>query len=111
MSIVGVINNAPQFAGIAAATGVTGPTPVVGTGVAPTDVSPVGLHQMFDAALLMSAAIFVLIVIAGISNSAGNAVIVILSMILLVQGITKVNPFVSWIAKHPLTPAQGSTTK
>lgn len=96
-----------QNAGTGAQSTITSQTP--GNGGPSTqpdgDATSQKLHQMLVAASILTAVIIVLVVVAGFSNNAGNTVIGLLSLILLVQGITKVNPFVQWIAKHQLTPS------
>lgn len=61
-------------------------------------------HQMIVAVLIMLTFIMLCTLVAGESKAAGNAILGLLVIMLVVQGVTKVNPFVSWIARHPLTP-------
>lgn len=63
-------------------------------------------HEALVAVLILAGFVFLLTVIADQSKAAGNAIIAFLVLVGLVQGITHVNPFVAWLAAHPLTPAQ-----
>ena len=67
------------------------------------------VHTMLVAVIIMAAIGGMLVVIAGTSKEAGIIIAWILGIALLVQAITHVNPFVSWIVKHPLTPTQLAT--
>lgn len=82
--------------------------PVTGSGlpIYQTEANAASAHQMFVAILILAAFGMIMILIAGQSKTAGNVVAGFLFIMLLVQGITRVNPFVAWVAKHPLTPTQ-----
>lgn len=62
-------------------------------------------HEMIVAIGIMAGVGMLLVIVAGQSKSAGNVIAGILGIMLLVQGITHVNPFVAFIANHPLTPS------
>lgn len=68
-------------------------------------------HEAFVAVLILTGFVLLLTVIADQSKTAGNTIIAFLVLIGLVQGITHVNPFVAWLAAHPLTPVQAQTQK
>lgn len=82
------------------------PIPKTGniSGEVPNTATAETTHQMFVAIAILLAFGMLLILIAGESEEAGNAIIAFLGIIVFVQLVTKVNPFVQWIAKHPLTP-------
>jgi hypothetical protein len=61
-------------------------------------------HEMIVAVGIMAGAGMLAVIVAGQSKTAGNAIAAALGIMLLVQGITHVNPFVSFLAAHPLTP-------
>ncbi len=62
-------------------------------------------HEMFVAIIILASIGMLLVILAGESSSAGNTIAAFLGIILLVQGITHVNPLVSFLNAHPLTPA------
>lgn len=62
-------------------------------------------HEMIVAVGIMAGVGMLLVIIAGQSKNAGNVIAGVLGIMLLVQGITHVNPFVAFIANHPLTPS------
>jgi hypothetical protein len=66
---------------------------------------------MLVALLIMSGVGMILIVIAGQSKNAGNAVALLLTILLVEQGITHVNPLAEFLVKHPLTPPQAAPIK
>lgn len=61
-------------------------------------------HEMIVAVAIMGGIGMGAVIVAGQSRNAGNLIAGILAIMLLVQGITHVNPFVSFLAAHPLTP-------
>lgn len=63
-------------------------------------------HEMLVALAILSAVGMLLVIIAGISDDAADAVLLIVGALLLVQAVTHVNPFVAFLADHPLTPVQ-----
>lgn len=66
-------------------------------------------HEMIVAIIIMSALGMLLVILAGESPTTGNTIAAFLGLLLLVQGITHVNPFVQFVLKHPLTP-KGQTS-
>lgn len=64
-------------------------------------------HEMLVALLVFVMTGILLIEIGGISNQSGNVIIALLAIMLTVQAITRVNPFVEFFEHHPLTPKQG----
>lgn len=62
-------------------------------------------HQMLVAIGILLLGGMLLVLIAGESDSAADAVLGFLAILLVVQGITKVNPFIEWVNKHPLIPS------
>lgn len=59
---------------------------------------------MVVALIIFFAVGMMLVIFAGESKTTGNTIAGFLALALVVQGITHVNPFVSFLAKHPLTP-------
>jgi hypothetical protein len=87
------------------------PTPITPTGMkilaagqVQADISTT--HEMLVALSILLLGGMLLVLVAGESKEAGNAIIAMLSIMLFVQAITKVNPFVQWVVNHPLTPPQ-----
>ena len=79
-------------------------TPIVAPTAANT-ATAASTHEMFIAVAVLLAVGMVLTLVAGESDSAANAIIAALCIIVFIQLVTKVNPFISWITTHPLTPA------
>ena len=63
-------------------------------------------HQMVVAVGIIGAFIAFMVVLAGTSPRVGHACVAFMFCLILVQGITHVNPFVEWTQKHPLTPVR-----
>lgn len=78
----------------------------VGPAVVPTtfSASAASNHEMFVALIIMLTFVMLCILVAGENSKVGNGIVGLFVFLLAVQGITKVNPFVAWIANHPLTP-------
>lgn len=68
-------------------------------------------HQMIIAIIIMGGVGMLLVIFAGESKTAGNTIAGFLGLILLVQGITKVNPFISFLTSNPLTPQKVAPPK
>lgn len=68
-------------------------------------------HQMAVAVLIMGAVGMFAIVLAGQSKATGNAIAGVLAIMLVVQGITRVNPFIEFFANHPLTPVTSNPNR
>jgi hypothetical protein len=81
----------------------TGPSTSVGA----TDTS--SPHDALVAIGLMATFVFLMTMIAGIGPNSGRVAVLVMVLLLAGQAVTHVNPFVTWAANHPLTPA-GSTT-
>lgn len=64
-------------------------------------------HQMLVAIVIMIGVGMLLVILAGQSETAGNAIASVLGIMLLVQGITHVSPFAAFLTSHPLTPKVG----
>lgn len=77
-----------------------------GVSVPALSASTETVHQMFVAVAILLLIGMLLVIVAGIGDSEGNAVLGLLSILLVVQAVTHVSPFVAWLANHPLTPAQ-----
>lgn len=73
---------------------------------AQTPATTESTHQMLVALAILSAVGMLLVIVAGISDDSADGVLLVVGALLLVQAITHVNPFVAWLANHPLTPAQ-----
>ena len=65
-------------------------------------------HEMFIAIGVMAGFVVVAVVIAGINQETGRAMLALMFLLLLLQGLSHTNPFVQWAQKHPLTPAGGT---
>lgn len=74
----------------------------------PADVETT--HEMLVAVTIMAGIGMLAVIVAGQSKQAGNLIAGILAIMLVVQGITHVNPFVAFIADHPLTPSNIATS-
>lgn len=90
------------------------PTVQAGNGTTPTQqtdaingtyvATATTAHNMLVALAILLSFGMLLVLVAGESPEAGNAIIAFLVIIVFVQLITKVNPFIEWVNKHPLTP-------
>ena len=81
------------------------PTPSpqgTGSGSAPVPASAATAHDMLIAIGIMSLFVYVMVLLAGTSRTAGRLVIALFIALLILQGLGRVNPF-AWFAKHPLT--------
>lgn len=76
---------------------------------APGTASVETLHQFMVALAILLIVGLILIEIAGASKTAGNFVIGLFGIMLLVQLVTRTSPFTLWIASHPLTPNRASS--
>lgn len=61
-------------------------------------------HDMLVATAIMAGVGMFAVILAGQSKTTGNVIAGILAIMLLVQGLTHVNPFVEFLANHSLTP-------
>ena len=71
-----------------------------------TDATLANAHAMFVSVGIMVAFVVVMTFVAGAGPSAGKASVGIMFLLLLLQGISHVNPIASFMAQHPLTPQQ-----
>lgn len=89
-----------------------GQSPTESTGAAgslpsyQTAATAASAHEMIVALGIFAAVGMVLVILAGESTSAGNGIAVVLGIMLLAQGLFHINPVVSFITAHPLTPSQ-----
>ena len=74
------------------------------SGARPTDVTLKDAHNMLVAFAILVAFVLGLTMLAGMSTDAGQFCAGLMLLLLLLQGIGHVNPFVQWVANHPLTP-------
>lgn len=62
-------------------------------------------RQFLVSMLILLVFVIVMTMVAGASPEVGKGVVAVFATLLLLQGITHVNPFVQWMEHHPLTPA------
>jgi uncharacterized membrane protein YfcA len=78
--------------------------------VKPTDPPPVKAptladsHEMFIALAMMVGFVIGATIIAGLNQEVGRAMLGLMILLLIMQGITHVNPFTQWVLNHPLQP-------
>lgn len=71
------------------------------------DVTLSSAHEMLIAVAVMSGFVIVATIIAGLSKQSGRAMLGLMLLLLLLQGIGHASPFTAWVLKHPLTPTGG----
>lgn len=69
-----------------------------------TNTSAKKAQQFLVALVLMFAFVLTMTLVAGTSQKVGRGVLAFFLLMLLLQGMTHVNPFVDWVERHPLTP-------
>jgi len=69
-----------------------------------------GVHRMVVAIGIEVAAVFIAILIAGTSQTAGRALTGLMLLLLFLQGINHTNPLFEWVAKSPLSPPVAAST-
>jgi len=62
-------------------------------------------HQMMVAVLVLVVAVYIGILVAGVSPRIGKGIAGVMALLLFLQGVTRVNPVMDWVLNHPLTPA------
>jgi hypothetical protein len=67
-----------------------------------------GAHNMVVAIGIEVAAVFIAILIAGTSQTAGRTLTGVMFLLLFLQGVGHVNPIFQLITKNPLVPAPAS---
>ena len=75
-------------------------TPQVQSG----DVTITDAHDMFIAIGIMVGFVMFATILAGFNQEVGHAMLALMFLLLLLQGIGHVNPFAQWVVKHPLQP-------
>lgn len=70
----------------------------------PKDVTAANTHEMFIAVAIMLGFVYAAAVIAGTGRNVGRLVLVFFVGLLILQGVTHVNPLARFLADHPLTP-------
>lgn len=79
-----------------------------GSGVTTVAATASTAHQMIEAILVMGAFVVIMTMVADTGPNAGRMAVALMVALVILQGITHINPFVSFVANHPLTP--GDTT-
>ena len=62
-------------------------------------------RQFLIALAVLIVFVLVMTMLAGMSPGAGRGITLFFVAMLVLQGITHVNPFVQWVESHPLTPS------
>lgn len=64
-------------------------------------------HELLIATGLMGLFLLLMVMFAGISKTTGRLSVLVMVILLTNQAIRHVNPFVTWVQDHPLTPDGG----
>ncbi len=73
-------------------------------GSEPATATAASAHDMFIAIAVLAVFVYVMVLVAGTSKTAGRTVVLMFAALLLLQGMTHVNPFLQWMVAHPLQP-------
>ncbi len=97
------------------------PNPLANGGTSPSGGTPSAggtsdqitqAHKAFIAIAMMIAFVIIATVVAGASQSAGRAMLLLMVLLLLAQGLGHISPFTAWVSAHPVggTAATDPTT-
>lgn len=70
----------------------------------PKPTTAANAHEMFIAIAIMLGFVYAAAVIAGTGRNVGRLVLVFFVGLLILQGVTHVNPLAKFLADHPLAP-------
>ncbi len=85
--------------------GPSGNGPAGGTVKAePASATASSAHDMLIAIAVLSVFVFAMVLIAGTGKNAGRTIVFLFTALLILQGMTHVNPFLEWIVSHPVNP-------
>ena len=93
-----------SVSGVGAAAGAVTGTAVTGKAPAKSTVTAANTREMFVAVGIMLATVYGASVIAGTSPRVGRLILAVFVMLLILQGVTHVNPLAKFLSDHPLTP-------
>lgn len=77
---------------------------MAGTQSVQTPATIASTHQMLVALAIFAGVGMLLVIIADDDDNAGKLIAGVLAIMLVVQGITRVNPLVAFLSNHPLIP-------
>lgn len=74
---------------------------------APRVATATSAHQMIVATAIVIVVVYLMVIVAGISQGAGRAVLALFGMAILIQGLGHTGSVINFVNSKPLTPKAG----